>query len=231
MIVWLASYPRSGNTFLRILLHRLFGVPTLSVYSMTDGQKRIAEDVGKLMRLVGQMEEARDINLAHTDSVTHFVKTHNLPEDDHSPAIVLVRDGRDAVVSHAHFYLKTERGIDDPRKEVFEGALEQIITGDHFGGWSGNVNAWTSRVHPDMVIRFEDLIDDPLNIVNATVRRLGINVPMRGEPPSFEELHGMVPWFFRKGKSGGWRQEMPPHLEKLFLERHGGTLRQLGYLE
>ena len=36
MIVWLASYPRSGNTFLRLVLHRLFGVPTYSVYEDHD---------------------------------------------------------------------------------------------------------------------------------------------------------------------------------------------------
>ena len=36
VIVWLASYPRSGNTFLRIVLHRLYGVPTYSVYDDDD---------------------------------------------------------------------------------------------------------------------------------------------------------------------------------------------------
>lgn len=32
MIVWLASYPRSGNTYLRMLLHQLHGLKTYSVY-------------------------------------------------------------------------------------------------------------------------------------------------------------------------------------------------------
>jgi len=32
MIVWLASYPRSGNTALRVLLNRVFGLETLSLY-------------------------------------------------------------------------------------------------------------------------------------------------------------------------------------------------------
>ena len=32
----------------------------------------------------------------------YFVKTHELPSDD-SPAILLVRDGRDAMVSFAHY--------------------------------------------------------------------------------------------------------------------------------
>lgn len=33
MIVWLASYPRSGNTFLRVLFRHVFGIETYSVYN------------------------------------------------------------------------------------------------------------------------------------------------------------------------------------------------------
>ena len=32
MIIWVASYPRSGNTLFRLLLNRLWGLPTYSVY-------------------------------------------------------------------------------------------------------------------------------------------------------------------------------------------------------
>ena len=34
MIVWIASDPRSGNTFLRLLLHRRYGVTSSTVYSV-----------------------------------------------------------------------------------------------------------------------------------------------------------------------------------------------------
>ena len=33
MIVWLASYPRSGNTFLRMVLHFVYGQKTYSLYN------------------------------------------------------------------------------------------------------------------------------------------------------------------------------------------------------
>ena len=32
MIVWLASYPRSGNTYFRILLNHLYGIKTPMAY-------------------------------------------------------------------------------------------------------------------------------------------------------------------------------------------------------
>jgi hypothetical protein len=232
MIIWLASYPRSGNTFFRVLLHRLFGLHTYSVYPVATDAERMPDDTERLMRLVGQAEVECDIRALHADSGRHFVKTHDLPNDDNSPAVVLIRDGRDTVVSYAHFVLKTERGIERPGSDVFETTLREIITGDLFGGWSRNVNAWVNLVGWDSIIRYEELIEDPVNIAAATLRRLGVNGEINAAaPPSFQELHATVPWFFRRGTPGSWRQEMPSHLQELFVERHGDTLLRLGYSE
>jgi hypothetical protein len=230
MIVWLASYPRSGNTFFRILLHRLFGLQTHSVYSLASFADRNPEDTRRLMSLTGQPDVECDLDRLRADSDLHIVKTHDLPADDTSPAIVLVRDGRDAVVSYAHFVLKTEHGIEKPGRDLFEATLKQLIVGDNFGGWSGNVNAWTNRLGRDTTIRYEDLIEDPVNIAARVLPQLHTKAVARGAtPPSFEELHAAIPWFFRRGKTGSWREEMPSHLHDLFLERHGGTLLQFGY--
>ena len=32
--IWLASYPRSGNTFLRIILQSVFDLPSYSAYNL-----------------------------------------------------------------------------------------------------------------------------------------------------------------------------------------------------
>ena len=231
MIAWLASYPRSGNTFFRILLHRVFGLPTYSVYSSAREAERLPEDSIRLMSLVGQPDWSSDIGKLQHDPGMHFVKTHDLPgPDNNSPAVVLVRDGRDALVSYAHFALKSEQGIDRPDRELFETTLDQIITGDHFGGWSSNVSAWIDRAGRDNVIRYEDLIEDPVNITAAALRGLGIDHGIEvASLPSFQELHAAVPWFFRKGRPGSWRVEMPQRLQNIFLERHGDVLRRLGY--
>jgi hypothetical protein len=231
MIAWLASYPRSGNTFFRILLHRLFGVQTHSVYSMARWAERIPDDTGRLMRLMGQMELECDLGVLHADSGMHIVKTHDLPTDN-SPAIVLIRDGRDALVSYARYALKTEQGIERPHRDLFEATLKQLIIGDNFGGWSGNVNAWINRIGWDNVIRYEDLIEDPVNTATAALGAIGVKVGISGAaPPSFQELHATIPWFFRRGKTGSWHEEMPSDIHELFLERHGDTLLRLGYSE
>jgi hypothetical protein len=135
------------------------------------------------------------------------------------------------LVSYAHYVLKTEQGIEQPSGDEFDAALEQIITGDRFAGWSANVDAWVDRVGGDGVVRYEDLIRDPVNITAATLRRLGVNAELNGAPPSFQTLQNTVPWFFRSGKTGYWRQEMSHRLQELFLERHGDTLLRVGYSE
>jgi len=182
---------------------------------------------------VGQTESASDVDALLADSGMHFVKTHDpAPCGNSCPAIVLVRDGRDAVVSYAYFVLKTEHGIERPGKDLFEATLKEIITGDTFGGWSANVNAWIDRVGLNRAIRYEDLIEDPINIAVTALRRLGVNGKIESAViPSFPELHSRIPWFFRRGKSGYWQKEMPHHLQSLFLERHGEALLRLGYAE
>ena len=45
VIVWVASFPRSGNTFLRIILNRLYGVRTSVVYDVDGVAVRLGSDL------------------------------------------------------------------------------------------------------------------------------------------------------------------------------------------
>lgn len=163
---------------------------------------------------------------------TCFVKTHELPGDDDFPAIALVRDGRDALISYSYFLLKTEKGIAHPSRLEFEKTLEKLIVGERFGGWSQNVTAWADRVGRDHLVRFEDLVRDPLTVSMRALQHLCINKrPVGVAPPSFQELHNSIPWFFRRGKIGAWRDEMPVHLQELFLRYHRDAMAQLGYMD
>jgi hypothetical protein len=47
--------------------------------------------------------------------------------------------------------------------------------------------------------------------------------------PAFEELHALAPRLFRRGRPGGWRDEMPDDLHRLFWHRYGDAMRRLGY--
>jgi Sulfotransferase domain len=225
-MVVLASYPRSGNTFFRLVARLLFSLGSEEGYEFHLNTEGMGKGRVRLIQLIG--------NLPPEDGAeppkTRLLKTHDLPcPDDGRPAIYLVRDGRDAYVSFAHF-MQTHFP-DQWNGMTYLDALRALISrSDYFGGWSQNVRAWTSRAAPTAVVRFEKLIADPSEVVAAACRQVGMALPQPAQGlPSFEELSEQWPEMFRRGKVGGWKDEMPPEVEDLFWFHHGKMMTQLGY--
>jgi hypothetical protein len=210
MIVWLASYPRSGNTFLRIVLDRVYGVRSSVVYD-TDG---IAERLGR--EFVGFAERA-DLDAARQDEALHFIKTHRQHDErvhEEDRAICLTRDGRDALVSYARMLSEEAPGTFEER---LRGLIEQP-DGRGTGRWGANVLSWLAPgLDRRAVIRFEDLVARPEAVVAEAMRMVAPQLSARGGAvPDFAELAEKDAGFFRKGVAGGWRSEMPPALHDLF---------------
>jgi hypothetical protein len=259
MIIWIASYPRSGNNFTRRLLERSYGIKTYAIYD-EPRQPKI------------------DVEMARNAEETYLVKTHDLPEDD-SPALYLVRDGRDALVSYAHFayvhetashpdsrtrlllhtsYLRyrliwkfrrrqhnqpltfpkysikfrTQRVNPATSQELHTILHKLIVYNKSFGGWGPNVLAWIQRETPTQVIKFEDLIQSatPLEIIRAALQALGYPLAhVESSPLDFKKMKQARPDLFRRGKAGSHKDEMPEYLEALFWQHHGHVMEALGY--
>jgi Sulfotransferase domain len=172
--VFIASYPRSGNTLVRTVLFHCFGLKSGSVHSNDfHGNK-------KLEQYVGHIE-------LHSDG-SHFpigtiplIKTHKLPDPaDQSPVIYVVRDGRAACLSL--YYFCNERI-----------PLAEIITGQarvgpwHLAKWSDHILAWNpwGRLNT-VLIRYEDLADALPGVVQRLSQFLnrkpiGDKIPPRDE--------------------------------------------------
>ncbi len=74
MIVWLASYPRSGNTFFRIILNSIFGIKTYSVYDDIidiSADKKTSEVVGHKF-----LPEGFDISRARPEKKIYYIKKY-----------------------------------------------------------------------------------------------------------------------------------------------------------
>ncbi|HRX28411.1 MAG TPA: sulfotransferase domain-containing protein [Saprospiraceae bacterium] len=221
-MVWLVSFPRSGNTFLRNILADVFNVPS-SEYHLN-----------------------RNRSIAENWDSFPVVKTHLTPDllsplKDEDKVIYLIRDGRDACVSLAHHRVDIKK-----RSKSFLMALVSVVlgVGNQFkGGWSGHVNAWKDRA--DIAIRFEDLIVNPgkemdklkllLNLGEAigdfpTIQsqRVSSSYAVNRKEPQNLTL-GDREKFFRKGKMGSYREEMPFWVKILFQFKHGKTLKNFGY--
>lgn len=229
MIIWLASFPRSGNTMFRMLLDRLYGVRSYSLYDETC---RNGHPLGREFQPeIGSMLEDGVPQGLDRDGAIHFVKTHG-PPTDAKPAICIVRDGRDALVSYAHFQRTFEPSME---QKPYEHVLRELIVSEEsFHNWSKNVNAWAQRVRtaPTVWTRYETLLEAPVTTVARCLRQLGIDLkPVGGSVPDFAELQRRWPTFFRKGKHGAWREEMLEELHRLFWQHHGTVMERFGYLD
>lgn len=218
-MIWLASYPRSGNTYSRILLKEIYGLKSSEFHDIP----------GKKVKKNYQ---------SYPIVKTHLFPGKLIPNDPLIPAIYIIRDGRDAVVSLAHHTMDNnkKRGLNfyDTLKEVILSA-----EGSYFGGWGQHVQKWTERA--DLIIRFEDLILEPIKTIEKIKPFITLPNPTLA-PPNFQDLRSKKytygrrrkknrESFFRRGIIGSWKDEMPLDLQKLFIEIHGNMLIQNKYID
>lgn len=217
-VTWLASYPRSGNTLLRIILKRCFGLTSQSVYHDAEFSDAALRDVVG-HEPVGD-DPARFLSQAQSERRHLYVKTHELPAGDRHPVIYVVRDGRAAVVSYIHFMREILK------RDV---SAHDVICGKVGISWSRHVRAWTLPPRPGtLMLRYEDLVIGEA----ATLKKISafIGVPQRQAfDISFNSLNALAPDFFRSGSNRKNIAELTSEEEQLFEQMHGVTLRALGY--
>ncbi|MEI8233355.1 MAG: sulfotransferase domain-containing protein [Verrucomicrobiota bacterium] len=218
MIIWIASYPRSGNTLLRIILFHVFGIKTFSLY---DDLADIGSD-SKFADIVGHvpMPSEWTPQQAGQDSNLWLVKTHHPPGDDQK-AIYVIRDGREASLSYWK-YRRTFGGEAIDLASVIQGQVA-------FGSWSEHVKSWNPKDRPNtLLLRFEDLSTDPARILPLISAFLGRPL-LQQEIPSFAQLQAVHPTFFRNGRTNSWTEAFSNDEHLLFWLLHGEVMRQYGY--
>jgi glycosyltransferase involved in cell wall biosynthesis len=225
-MIWLASFPRSGNTFFRNILYQVYGLESSTFHR----EPNYPVDEGYESYPVVK---------------THLLPAELIPDDPNIKKVYLVRDGRDALVSIAHH----RKDIIEPHTDYYNNLLEAVLSieGTFFGGWSENVNQWTEVA--DVVIRYEDLVEDPIREAEKLRSIMDLPPPNTANLLDFSALkagqaqYGSGRGFlhdeskiktlaqknFRRGKAGSWKDEMPEEIEALFWELHGETMLKMGY--
>jgi hypothetical protein len=209
-LIWLASYPKSGNTWMRAFLHNLFangpqpvnldrlGEFTLGVstagwyrhYTSTPPEELTDAEAAKY-----RMAVQRDFTQAFPDSV--FVKTHYfLGERDGVPlhnmdvtagAIYIVRNPLDVVLSMVpHFNITLDEAIGILRDENAGTKPTKTHVSEFYGSWSTNVKSWTQNPNPQLLtMRYEDLLEKPRSNFKRVTNFLGLK-------PSTERLERAI---------------------------------------
>lgn len=201
-IIWLASYPKSGNTWMRVFLHNLLRNPTepaginslnqfclgednAAFYNKLDPRPLSTLTSAEIMALRPKVHEL--LTQASPDSV--FVKTHNLlGEAEGRPlvnmentagTIYLVRNPLDVAISYAHHF---GVGIDQAIEQLnYAGAgtpTTDVGARQYYGTWSMHVASWTQVSFPARhVVRYEDMIESPVETFAGVARFLGLEPP------------------------------------------------------
>ncbi|CAN5392631.1 sulfotransferase domain-containing protein [soil metagenome] len=219
MIIWIASYPRSGNTLTRAILHRSFGLETYSVYSEHRVKPRIVEHVGAVLH-GKQRQELIDWARASRESV--FIKTHELPPDgDGDLAIFIVRDGRAATSSY-HRFLQV--------KSTAAYSLGQVVAGTPpLLSWSDHARAWRTYPHGRLLtLRFEDLISLPARLLEKLSAFIGYPI-LREFDLTFADFQDVDPVIYSRGYDAPGIAEIESICSALFWSRHGDMMQVLGY--
>jgi len=218
--VWIASYPRSGNTFLRIILRDAFGLPSYSLYYLegdthADPSAEAVEQAPLLPR------NWRDSLVQAEDAPPILIKTHDLPSDQ-GPAIFIARDGRAAIHSYYHYH----------KKYAFEQpSLTEVIAGAcQFGSWSEHYRAWLPKSRPKtLLILYDELVAHPQAVIEALAGFLNLT-PASTCLPEFHELQKKLPSFFRRGQNSDYLSEWSPAHIALFNHLHASAMKELGFI-
>ncbi|MBM0274789.1 sulfotransferase domain-containing protein [Micromonospora tarensis] len=227
MIVWVSSFPRSGNTFLRIALNRLYGVRTSVVYDVDGVAERLGAD------LVGFTERPAAIDAMRESEAVHLVKTHRQRDDqvdELDKAICLVRDGRDALVSWARLASEEDSTRFASELSAMIARRDKVGT----GSWGRNVLSWLRPPAPHrVVLRYEELAREPRAAIEQVMATLVPQLRPLADAriPSFTELQQSDDRFFRKGLIGAHRDELPDELHHLFWAQpdNVAAMQLLGY--
>ncbi len=215
-VVWLASYPKSGNTWVRVLLANALrqntepaDINALGRWSIASSRELFDEAAGVEASalpddLVLRLRPATYRYHARRETTTPWVKVHDawrrlpdgqplFPRDITAGAVYIVRNPLDVAVSYAHHWgLAGEEAVAalcNPAHTVSvsdHGVAEQLP--QWLGTWSQHVRSWVDESGlPVHVVRYEDLLGDAAAVLAGLVGFLGHTVDS-------ERLERAVAW-------------------------------------
>jgi len=207
MIIWIASYPKSGNTWLRSLISSYFftqdGVfdqnklkfidqfPIQKYLNLFSYEKKIPGETAKYW-----IEAQRKIN---SEKKIKFFKTHNFlgsfnnyeftNKENTLGAIYIVRDPRNVITSlKNHYDINYDDALDfikSERKFIYDFNKENDYSDFQLiSSWENNYQSWkNNKVLPIKFIRYEDLEKETFKVFKNIIEFIS---SITGEKKPFE---------------------------------------------
>ncbi len=238
--IFLVSYPRSGNTWLRFLLANLFGSDEpISFANIEQKIPDIYQNPDKVMCRL---------------PIPRVLKSHEYFDARYPKVIYLVRDPRDVVLSYYAYHQKNGWLLPNEQLTAFG---ERFVTDglyDVFGSWGHHVGSWLQAdlgSEQFLLCRYEDLMERPLSElqkISAFLRQDWSESVMIGamDESSLYRMRHLeqkqasnwattrktqqdIP-FIGSGEVGGWQQKLPSQSVALIESTWPQLMQKLGYL-
>jgi Sulfotransferase domain len=227
---FIASYPRSGNTWLRFLSAEYLA--------------RDVADFESVDALVPDISQPRTSPLLLHGS-TRLFKTHEPYYKPYGRAVYIIRDPRDVVISNYEFH--GAHGVHVA--ENFDNFVKMFVKGkiNAFGSWADHIKSWLNSPAAEsgnlLFLRYEDMrlhTEEELTRVlmflgvfpeASAVRRAIENNDLKTMREKEGRVQAHVPHLVRKGHVGAWRERLTPAQVELIENHAGDLLAGLGYVD
>lgn len=249
-VFWVASYPKSGNTWIRyILAHLLF-----KASENKDVRKQVGEAVPD-MHYQKNIFDAPEINLAHQPKVS-FAKTHtcgfpNLSQVKNVGFIYIYRHPLDVLISTINYsYISKNKNffhdnclysVDQLKQNnqinwYVEKFMEDLKIDGFYkmsNTWLNHVNTWIdiAENHPmSIVVKYEDLLDNTFESLKKLCDFFDKTEHQIKESVEFSQKHTNDGGkFFWKKKSRNYEEYLDQKLITRFNSKYADILGKLGY--
>ena len=253
-IVWIASYPKSGNTWTRAFLHNVTriinGEPgeqdinEMSRFSTWDlNRKLYAEILGFEPDNVlhrGEIAATRQkVHQKIADSAEGliFIKTHNSLVMDRgystintavtAGVVYIIRNPLDVAISAAHHNGQTiDQAIEQMAKEGLESKGTDTAVYEVIGSWSAHVWSWTRNQPRAMhILRYEDMLHEPV----ATFGNLTRHLLLQTSPEQLAKAIQLSSFERLKAQEmeKGFRERPPGADQNFFREGRAGQWKEV----
>ena len=181
MFIWLASYPKSGNTLIRSMLVSYFFsndgifnfnlIKNIKQFPKTDLFEKNGvniydekEVIKNYIKVQEQINEKNSTQFLKTHSYLFNIENNPFTNLEHTLGVIyIVRDPRSIVISSSNHNNCTHQETTDQIIEgsPIRGASKSSVFA-YPGTWSGNYNSWKSFNNNGkyLLIKYEDLISD-----------------------------------------------------------------------
>ncbi len=247
-IIWLASFPKSGNTWVRVLLANYFmpkssapDINSLSQFTTGDIRKDFFDRALGRPYSASTMEEWAKVRqkalrlIAASKPNHHFVKTHCqalrmfdmdiIPPEVTAAAVYVVRNPFDLAPSFArHQSADIDTTIERMSSEM---NIMATNTGmyEPLGRWDDHVEAWTTAPGlPLYVIRYEDMLSSPGKVMSGLLEKF-MKVKVDRPKLAYAVKKASFKSLQKQEKELGFA-EKPAEMKSFFTKGRAGSWRE-----